>query len=121
MDCCENQNILNVKSQTLCCNCGKIFDYTFVHEDNARDYNMNLSNMLQYKKIIYRRKKYLYKICYNIKEINNNVLLYFDKSLEIMKLYNLKRIPISKYLNTLYYFYCNKANILYNKINDKKY
>ena len=38
--------------------------------------------MLQYKKTIYRRKKYLYKLCAHVKEINNDVLLFFDKSLE---------------------------------------
>ena len=28
------------------------------------------------------RKKYLYKKCLNIKEINDNIILFFDNSLE---------------------------------------
>ena len=76
-----------------------------------------MSNMLFYKKAIYERKKYLYNKCFHIKEINNNILLYFDNSLEdITKLYNMKRISISKYLNSIYYFYCNKSSINYQPI-----
>ena len=53
----------------------------------------------------------------HIKEINNNILLFFDKSLEdIRKLYKLKRISMSKYLNSIYNFYCNKAGIIYKPI-----
>ena len=41
------------------------------------------------------RKKYLYKKCLHIKEINDNIILFFDKSLEdIRKLYNMRRISI---------------------------
>ena len=66
-------------------------------------------NMIFYKKIIYKRKKYLYDICFHIKEINENTILFFDNSLEdIRKLYSMRRISISKYLNSVYYFYCNK-------------
>ena len=63
------------------------------------------------------RKKYLYKKCLHIKEINDNIILFFDKSLEdIRKLYNIRRISISKYLNSIYYFYCNKSSINYKPI-----
>ena len=34
----------------------------------------------------------------------------------IRKLYNIRRISISKYLNYIYYFYCNKSSIEYNPI-----
>ena len=34
----------------------------------------------------------------------------------IRKLYNMRRISISKYLNSLYYFYCNKSSIEYKPI-----
>ena len=61
-----------------------------------------MSNMLFYKKTIYKRKKYLYNICSRIKEINDNIILFFDKSLEnIRKLYNMRRISILKYLNSI--------------------
>ena len=112
MDCCENKNI----------NCGTVHDYRYVNEISFRDYNMNISNMLFYKKTIYKRKKYLYNKCFHIREINNNIISFFDKSLEdIRKLFNMRRISISKYLNSIYKFYCNKSSINYKPIlEDKK-
>ena len=42
---------------------------------------------------------------------------YFDNSLEdIRKLYNLKRLSMSKYLNSIYKFYCNNTSIDYKPI-----
>ena len=74
-------------------------------------------NILFYKKTIYMRKKYLYKKLLHIKEINDSIILFFDNSLEkIRKLYNMERISISKYLNSIYYFYCNKSSIEYKPI-----
>ena len=53
----------------------------------------------------------------HIKEINDNIISFFDKSLEdIRKLYNMGRISISKYLNDIYKFYCNKSSINYKPI-----
>ena len=70
-----------------------------------------------YKKSIYKRKKYLYKKCLHIKQINKNVISFFDDSLEdIRKLYNMKRASISKYLNSIYKFYCNEYSINYKPI-----
>ena len=78
---------------------------------------MNISNILFYKRTIYKRKKYLYDKCLHIKEINENIILFFDNSLEnIRKLYNLKRISIAKYLNSIYKLYCNKSSIDYQPI-----
>ena len=39
---------------------------------------------------------------------------------DIRKLYNLKRISISKYLNSIYKFYCNKSSIDYQAIFESK-
>ena len=73
-----------------------------------------MSNILFYKKTIYKRKKYLYNLCLHIKEIDDNIILFFDNSLEdIRKLYNMKRISISKYSNSICKFYCNKSSINY--------
>ena len=56
----------------------------------------------------------------HIREINN-LLLFFDNSLEdIRKLYKMKRISITKYLNTIYNFYCCKSKINYQPIFEKK-
>ena len=53
----------------------------------------------------------------HIKEINNNTILFFDNSQkDIRKLYNMKRISISKYLNSIYKFYCDKTSINYQPI-----
>ena len=77
--------------------------------------------MLFYKKTVYKRKKYLYNKCFHIKEINENIILFFDKCLEeIRKLFNMKRISISKYLNSIYNFYCDKSSINYKPIFENK-
>ena len=121
MDCCEDKNIICKNCENICINCGVIHDYRYVNEISFRDYNMNISNMLFYKKTIYKRKKYLYNKCFHIREINENIILFFDKSLEdIRKLYNMKRISISKYLNSIYNFYCNKNSISYKTIFENK-
>ena len=117
MNCCDNINIGCANYENIWINCGTIHDYQYVNEISFRDYNMNMSSMLFYKKTVYKRKKYLYYICFHIKKINENTILFFDNSLEdIRKLYNLKRISISKYLNSIYYFYCNKSSIDYQPI-----
>ena len=108
MECCDNKNIAYKNYENVCINCGVFHDYRYVNEISFRDYNMNISNILFYKKTIYKRKKYLYNKCFHIREINENIILFFDKSLEeIRKLYNMKRISISKYLNSIYNFYCS--------------
>ena len=121
MDCCDNKNITCKNCENICINCGVIHDYRYVNEISFRDYNMNISNMLFYKKTIYKRKKYLYNKCFHIREINENIILFFDKSLEeIRKLYNMQRISISKYLNSIYNFYCDKSSISYKPIFENK-
>ena len=122
MDCCKDKNITCKNCENVCVNCGVIHDYRYVNEIPFRDYNMNISNMLFYKKTIYKRKKYLYNKCFHVKEINETIILFFDKSLEdIRKLYNMQRISISKYLNSIYNFYCDKSSISYKPIlNNKK-
>ena len=121
MNCCKDKNIICKNCENICINCGVIHDYRYVNEISFRDYNMNISNMLFYKKTIYKRKKYLYNKCFHIREINENIILFFDKCLEdIRKLYNMQRISISKYLNSIYNFYCNKSSISYKPILNNK-
>ena len=111
MNCCDNENIGCKNNEHVCINCGVINDYEYVC-----DYNMIMPYIF-YKKSIYKRKKYLYKKCLHIKQINKNVISFFDDSLEdIRKLYNMKRASISKYLNSIYKFYCNKYSINYKPI-----
>ena len=121
MNCCKDKNIICKGCENVCINCRTIHDYRYVNEISFRDYNMNISNILFYKKTIYKRKKYLYNKCFHIREINENIILFFDKCLEdIRKLYNMKRISISKYLNSIYNFYCDKSSISYKPILNNK-
>ena len=80
MECCNDMNITCKNFENLCLNCGTIHDYKYVNEISFRDYNINVSNILSYKRSIYRRKKYLYNICLHIKEINDNIRSFFDNS-----------------------------------------
>ena len=117
MNCCDNKNITCKNHEKVCINCGIIHDYEYVNGISFRDYNINMMNTLFYKKVIYKRKKYLYKKCLHIKEIDKNIILFFDNSLEdIRNFYNMKRISMSKYLNSIYKFYCNKSSINYKPI-----
>ena len=121
MECCNNKNITYKNCENICINCGVIHDYRYVNEIPFKDFNMNISNMLFYKKTIYKRKKYLYNKCFHIREINENIILFFDDSLEdIRNLYNMQRISISKYLNSMYNFYCDKSSINYQPILEDK-
>ena len=115
MECCEHKAIRTINYEKVCTNCGIIHDYEYIPNISFRDY------MHFYKKSVYKRKKYLYKICLHIRDIDKNTILFFDNSLEEIKnLYNLKRISITKYLNSIYNFYCNKCSIEYKAIFDKK-
>ena len=121
MVCCINKTLIYKNYENICINCGVIHDYQYVNEISFRDYNMNISNMLFYRKTIYKRKKYLYNKCFHIREINENIILFFDKSLEdIRKLFDMQRISISKYLNSIYNFYCDKSSISYKPIFENK-
>ena len=57
MNCCNNRNISCKNHENICINCGVIHDYQYVNEIFFKD--MNMSNILFYKKSIYKRKKYL--------------------------------------------------------------
>ena len=106
MECCGNRNITYKDCENICLSCGTIHDYKYINEVSFRGYNINMMNILFYKKTIYKRKEYFYNKCFHIREINENTLLFFDNSLEdIRKLYNMQRISISKYLNSIFYFY----------------
>ena len=119
MNCCENKNIIKENEMNFCYNCGTIYDYDWIKFDvSYNDYNSTISDMLKYRKICYKRIKYLRK---KFDYLDNNIILYLDESLEKIKLYNkMKRIPINKYLNSLYKYYCEKSqNIEYKPLINK--
>ena len=57
MECYENRIITCKDCENICLSCATIHDYKYVNEIPFRDYNMNISNTLFYKKTIYKRKK----------------------------------------------------------------
>ena len=56
MDCCKNENITCKDYENVCLSCGIIHDYKYVNEIAFRDYNMNMSNILFYKKLFMKEK-----------------------------------------------------------------
>ena len=56
MDCCENKNITYKNYENICINCGTIHDYKYINEISFRDYNMNISNILFYKKLFIKEE-----------------------------------------------------------------
>ena len=74
-------------------------------------------SLLKCKNTIYKRKKYLNKKY----DLDNRIILFLDESFEnIRKHLKLKRFPISKYLNTIYQYYCNKGDIDYIPLNNSE-
>ena len=95
-----------------------IHGYIWIEYDfKVKEYNENIYNLLKYKNEIYKRKKYLNKK-YNL---DNRINLFLDESFEnIRKYLKLKRVPISKYLNTIYKYYCDKGGIEYKPLTKSK-
>ena len=118
MECCQNKNILKDKEMYACTNCCVIHGYTILEYDfKFNEYNENIHNLLKCKNTIYKRKKYLNKKY----DLNNRIISFLDESFEnIRKHLKLKRFPISKYLNTIYQYYCNKGDIDYQSLNISK-
>ena len=117
MDCCLDKNIIKNKSEYICMNCSTIQGYEYVHFNND-DYDSILKNIIKYKKSCYKRRNYLIKKC---NRIDINIIYFLDESLEKIRLNkNMKRTSINKYLNNLYKYYCEKANIEYQELINTK-
>ena len=118
MECCDSKNIILEKEMFVCTNCGVIHSYTWIEYDfKFYEYDQNIYNLLKCKDTIYKRKKYLNKN-YNL---DNRTILFLDESFEnIRKHLKLKRFPITKYLNTIYQYYCNKGDIEYKPLTKSK-
>ena len=118
MECCDSKNIIIEKEMFVCTNCGVIHGYKWIEYDfKFNEYDQNIYNLLKCKNTIYKRKKYLNKK-YNL---DNRIILFLDECFEnIRKYLKLKRFPISKYLNTIYQYYCNKGDIEYKQLNKSK-
>ena len=118
MECCDSKNIIKDNEMFVCTNCAVIHGYSWIeHDFKVKEYNENIYNLLKCKNTIYKRKKYLNKN-YNL---DNRTILFLDESFEnIRKNLKLKRFPITKYLNAIYQYYCNKGDIEYKELNKSK-
>ena len=105
MECCQNKNIIKNKEIFVWRNFATIHGYTWIEYDfKFNEYNEDIYNLLKCKTGFYKRKKYLHKKC----NLDNRIILLLDKSFEnIRKHLKLKRFVISKYLNTIYQYYCD--------------
>ena len=59
MNCCDNKNITCKNYENICINCGVIHDYQYVNEISFKDYNLNMLNILFYKKFILKKNFYV--------------------------------------------------------------
>ena len=69
MECCNNINIGCKNYENICINCGTIHNYQYINEISFKDYNMNMLNILFYKKTIYMRKSIYIKNVYLLKKL----------------------------------------------------
>ena len=101
MNCSNKPNLKQYNNKIFCHNC---------YKDFIKPINRNIDNT---------RLKYLRK---NYNHLDNNIISFLDESLKKIQTYkNLKRnISIPVYINSIYKFYCKKANIKYKPLNDKK-
>ena len=111
-DCCDNKNII-FTDYYVCCNCGVIHDYKYIHEitmyENENENNLNKDFI---SKSFYKRMNYLNKKLYWI--IDRAIIIFLNEGLEEIKKYNnYIRIPFNKYINLIYNHYCEKSNIEY--------
>ena len=116
--CCNNQNIIYSYNKPICDNC---YTMCVINIKNCCK-NSNIMRYNCYKlykpSIANSRLKYLRK---NFNHLDNNIILFLDESLKKIQTYkNLKKISIIIYVNSIYKFYTQKANIEYKKLNDKK-
>ena len=118
MKCCDSENIINEKEMFVCTNCGVIHGYTWIEYDfKLKEHDQDIYNLLECKDFIYNRRKYLNRK-YNL---DNRIILFLDECFKnIRKHLKLKRFPITKYLNTIYQYYCDKGSIEYKPLTKSK-
>ena len=118
MECCQNKNIIKKKEMFVCTKCATIHGYSWIEYDfKFNEYNENIYNLLKCKNTIYKRKTYFTKK-YNL---DNRIIFFLDESFEnIRKHLKLKIFPISKYLDSVYQYYCNKGDIEYKPLTKSK-
>ena len=69
MECCENKNVSCKNYEYICINCGTIHNYQYVNEIPFRDYNINISNILFYKKLFMKEKNIYIKNVFMLEKL----------------------------------------------------
>ena len=109
-DCCNNKDMIS-DNHYVCCNCGKIYGYKYIHEIPHYENENNFNNHF-ISKSFYKRMNYVDKKLYWITD--KNIIIFLNESLEEVRKYNnYNRIPFNKYINPIYKHYCKKSNIKY--------
>ena len=111
--CCDNKNII-FTDYYVCTNCGVIQGYKFIHEISNYENENNLNEKL-ISKSFYKRINYLNKKLYWITD--RSVIIFLNEGLEETKKHNnYNRSPFNKYVNPIYKYSCEKANIKHNDL-----
>ena len=76
MNCCDNKNIGCKNYEKVCINCGIIHDYEYVNRTSFRDYNMNMMNILFYKKLFIRGKNICIKNVYILNKLMKSDIIF---------------------------------------------
>ena len=114
---CSNPHLEKVNNQVFCFNCYGLYESGIKKKIFEKNQCCDDPNILKTRIQNICRKNYLNKK-YNL---NNRIILFLDESFEnIRKHLKLKRFPISKYLNTIYQFYCIIGDIHYTPLNNSK-
>ena len=111
--CCDNKNII-FTDYYVCTNCGVIHDNKYIHKitcyENENNLNKNFISKSFYERINYLNKK-LYWIT------DRSIIIFLNEGLEEIKKHNIyNRILINKYVNLIYKYYCEKANIKHDDL-----
>ena len=80
-ECCDNRHIIFI-DYYVCCNCGIIHDYNYIHEISCYE-NENNSNKNFISKSFYKRMNYLNKKLYWITD--RTIIIFLNESLEELK------------------------------------
>ena len=114
---CSNTHLEKVNNQVFCFNCYGLYESGIKKKTLEKNQCCNDPNIIKTPIQDICRKNCLNKK-YNL---NNRIILFLDESFEnIRKHLRLKRFPISKYLNTVYEFYCIIGDIHYIPLNNSK-
>ena len=117
-ECCDNKNII-FTDYYVCCSCGVIHGYTYIHTISCYENENNLTKNFISKKSFYKRMNYLNKKLYLITD--RTIIIFLNESLEELKKFNnYNRIPFNEYVNPIYKYYSERSNMEYNDLKKSK-